>query len=195
MAIHKIVIDLDDVLAKCTEAAMQHMGLSGWSLSDYPIQERKIELAYKIITGVEYEPAVFWEHFKREFWANIPPTEWCYELIDLCQDYVPRDNIAILTSPTKCGDCLAGKLDWISKYMPDWMQRQYLMSPRKSFCSSPDIALIDDCDYNLAQFRAKNGNYGGGYGVAMPIAWNTARTHIGNEMEYIKTQLDAFALI
>jgi len=187
MTIRKILIDMDDVLCDCTGDALRHMGLHGWVRESYPIETRDIYEVYRLATGVQYSPAQFWEHFKREWWANIQPTPWCHDLINLCTEYVSTDRIALLTSPTKCGDCLAGKLDWIETNMPKWMHRQYLMSPRKAFCASEGVVLIDDCTENLEAFEQDDG-----FGIAMPQMWNDARPFIGKELEYLKNKLDNF---
>lgn len=182
----QLLIDLDDVLADCTGDAMRHMGLHDWKREDhaaYPY--RDIIAMYAQVTGIKHEVACFWEHFKREFWAGLTPLPWCYELLDLVQEYVPRENIAILTSPTKCGDCLAGKLDWIADFMPSWLHRQYLMSPRKKFCAHKQAALIDDADENIIPFETA-----GGTGIVMPQHWNSCADMVGHELEFVKKQLD-----
>ena len=187
MTIHRILLDVDDVLCDCTGAAMRHMGLTGWQRDQYGIETRDIYAEYERVTGIKYSPALFWEHFKREFWATIPPTPWCYDLIDLVGRYVSSDNIALLTSPTKCGDCLAGKLDWIEDHLPKWLHRQYLMSPRKRFCASTGCVLIDDASENTIDFRQA-----GGWAITFPQQWNECRIVIGKELEYVANRLDKF---
>jgi len=185
--IKTILLDVDDVLCDCTGACMRHMGLFDWKREDYIIEDRDIYREFANITGIDFSPQRFWEHFKREFWAGIEVTPWCYDLIDLCAKYVSPDNIALCTSPTKCGDCLAGKLDWIEENMPSWLHRQYLMTPRKHFCAAPGVVLIDDASENTMAFRGS-----GGYSITFPQKWNHARGRVGAEMEYVKGFLDFY---
>jgi 5'(3')-deoxyribonucleotidase len=183
----KILIDMDDVLCDCTGDALLHMGWCDFKREDFPIEERNIYEAYRLKTGISHTPKSFWTHFPREWWANIQTTSWCYDLIDLAVSYVGEDNVALLTSPTKCGDCLAGKLDWIEKFMPTFLHRQYLMSPRKGFCGAGGNILIDDCTENLIDFK-KNG----GEGILLPQKWNIARHYIGRELEHVENNLDRY---
>ena len=186
----RILLDLDDVLADCTGDAMRHMGLHDWERDDhagYP--RRDIEGLYQYITGIDFTPAQFWSHFNRKWWANLIPTPWCYDLIELCNEFADRNDIAILTSPTKCGDCLAGKMDWIETHMPPWLHRQYLMSPRKSFCAGPKNVLIDDCTENVDAFRSA-----GGSAIEFPQHWNSQSEHIDNELTVIRHTLESIRL-
>lgn len=185
--INRIFLDMDDVLADLTVAAMRHMGLHDWTRKDYTIKARDIHEMYRQATGISYTPAQFWEHFKREFWSSIPPTPWCDDLIDLCLEYVNPEGLAVLTSPTKCGDCLAGKLDWIAEFLPPFLHRQYVMAPRKYYCSSVGAILIDDAFENTGSFST---DPGGGFGITFPQPWNPSRQHVGEELRYVQRWLE-----
>lgn len=184
MAIKTILLDMDDVLCECSDDIMRHMGLSEWMREDYTREDRDIVEMFYEKTDISYSTPVFWEHFKREFWANVTPTPWCDRLIDICCEFVPKESIAICTSPTKCGDSLAGKLDWINEYMPSWLHRQYIMTPRKSFCAIPGAVLIDDAETNTEPFIEK-----GADAILMPQPWNRERGKMGNELDYIHREL------
>lgn len=183
----QILLDMDDVLVDCTGAIMRHMGLPTYNIwEDYPTDiGRDVVMAYERATGVRYEDSVFWEHFKREFWANIPKTPWCTELVNFAQSIVGRDNVYLCTSPTKCGDCLAGKLDWIETNLPTWFSRQYVMTPRKEVCAVPGSILIDDADCNVDAF-----NEAGGLAVTLPAPWNKNRDRMRDPMDFIEEWFD-----
>lgn len=183
----QILLDMDDVLVDCTGAIMRHMGLPYYNIRrDYPSEiGRDIITAYQMATGLRYEDEVFWEHFKREFWADMPKTPWCDELVDFAQSIVGRDNVYLCTSPTKCGDCLAGKFDWINANLPYWMHRQYIMTPRKEACAFAGSVLIDDADCNVKVF-----NEAGGMAVALPAPWNENRRHMHFPMGFLKLWFD-----
>lgn len=183
--IKTILIDVDDVLVDCTTAALHHMGLFDYTIDDYdPDVGRNIYEAYRRKTGILYTPAQFWEHFKREWWATLPQLDFCHEIIGLAASEVGKDNIALLTSPTKCGDCLGGKLDWITEQLPRWMHRQYVMTPRKHLCAAPCALLIDDAEENAKAFRERQGHV-----ILYPRPWNTAREWVHNEFGYIVEQM------
>ncbi len=180
-----IEIDIDDVLADCTIAAMHHMGLLDYTIDDYAGDlGRNIYEAYNRKTGILYTPAQFWEHFKREWWATLPQLEFCHELISLSASEVGNENVALLTSPTKCGDCLGGKLDWITDNLPKWIHRQYVMTPRKGLCAAPHVLLIDDAEENAAAFTAK-----GGHVILYPRPWNRARAYVHDEFGYVVEEM------
>lgn len=186
--IKKILLDMDDVLCSCSDDIMRHMGLSEWIREDYTREDRDIVEMYYEKTDISYSTPVFWEHFKREFWANIRHTPWCFDLINLCCEFVPQDQIAICTSPTKCGDSLAGKLDWISDNMPPWLHRQYIMTPRKEFCATDGAVLIDDAEVNTDAFIEAGGDI-----ILVPQPWNRNRGKLGEELSYIHDELTRIA--
>lgn len=187
MHIKTILLDMDDVLVDCTAACLKHMGLSDYNvIRDYPLDVgRDILEVYRRETGLSLPVQIFWEHFKREFWATIPPMRTYKELVRLCVDTVGETNVALCTSPTKCGDCLAGKLDWIEKNLPDTMQRQYIMTPRKHFCAAPGTLLIDDCPNNVSAFIEA-----GGLAIAFPRPWNENFIDMADPVPFIRKRLD-----
>jgi 5'(3')-deoxyribonucleotidase len=186
--IRRIFLDIDDVLCDCTGACMRHMGLFDWVREDHNVlAERDIYKMYQMKTGILFEPHVWWEHFKREFWAGIDPTPWCHDLIDLCCEYVDPEDIALLSVPTKCGDCLAGKHDWIEEFMPKFLHRQYVITPRKVVCAAPGNVLIDDARENTKPFGDA-----GGWSITFPQPWNQCREQQGAELEYVRGWLDYY---
>jgi len=164
---------------------MRHMGLGSFDLDQYPITGRDVCEAYRVITGIDMPPSLWWEHFKREWWASIPVTDECYELIDLSGNLVGNDNVALLTSPTKCGQCLAGKLDWVQDKLPSWLHRQYIITPRKWFCATPETLLIDDCQINTHCFESA-----GGKAILYPQPWNLNREHTKGRFLFITKELE-----
>ena len=184
--IRKIYLDMDDVLVECTVDAIRHMGLHDFQREDYPDVGRDIYAAYEQLTGLSLTPAQWWEHFKREWWATITPTPWCFDLLDLVCEFVECENVFLLTTPTKCGDCLAGKLDWIHEYLPKWIHRQYNMTPRKRSCAAPGSVLIDDADDNIRAFQT---NDPPGWGITFPQPWNSKHYMIGCELDHVRSHL------
>lgn len=172
MRIEQIHIDLDDVLNRCTMAALSHVGCPvdiydestfdpewGWDI---------VRAANVLHPSRKFTKESFWMHMDSRFWTNIPKSSECDELIDKCAKAVGRENVCILTTPISDPYCLAGKLEWIHKFTPPWMHRQYMMGVKKELCAKPGSLLIDDRDLNVDRFREA-----GGSAILMPRPWNT----------------------
>lgn len=103
------------------------------------------------------------------WWANLPPTEECFDIVEMVEDYIGYDNICILTSPTIHPQSLAGKVEWINDYLPDY-SRKFLIGPQKQYCAHANSVLLDDHEANIHAFVTE-----GGGGILVPRPWNSAR--------------------
>jgi hypothetical protein len=61
--------------------------------------------------------------------------------------------------------------------LPDWIRRQYFITPRKWKLRNKESLLIDDHDLNIDLFREK------GQGLLVPRPWNTK--HSTNTMSHL----------
>lgn len=167
----RIFLDLDDVLNCFTMSALRHVGcpvgIFDYSRFDPAWGWDIVAAANKLHPSRVFTEAGFWGAIRREFWASVPPSREL-SLVFQCADYVGAENVCILSSPTLDPDCLAGKLEWIQRFLPKRYQRQYLIGPRKHFCARPDALLIDDRDQNVKDFIAC-----GGQAILMPRPWNS----------------------
>jgi hypothetical protein len=168
--IRRIYLDLDDVL---NTLSMYFLNLLGCNISpvdyrEYPVTGNVdlFEVANKLL-GSKYTRETFWKSFERGDWASVPKTDECDWLIDQCVRLVGRDNVLIATSPTKDPACAAGKVDWIQANLPEWMHRQYAITPRKWFFGQPGALLIDDNQTNTRLFKKH-----GGRTLLVPRPWN-----------------------
>jgi hypothetical protein len=123
----------------------------------------------------------FWGAIDRDVWATTPRSQEANTLLHVCVELVGRENVFILSTPTLDPDCLAGKLEWIHAEMPHWIQRQYIMSPRKWVCASQHAVLIDDSDENITQWRLF-----GGVGIVMPRPWNMFHGYTDHAYEWVE---------
>ena len=176
----KIFLDLDDVLNLFTLHALQHVGCPidpakgygqydashGW---DIVAAANELHPDHYYIEQ-DFSVQEFWDCFDREAWANVPPSDELKLLLRNCVALVGRKNICILTSPVLSPGCLEGKADWIRKYLPKWLHRQFLIGPPKHFCARPDALLIDDAQHNIDAFREA-----GGQTLLVPRPWNRLR--------------------
>lgn len=168
--IHTIYLDLDDVLNTFTPFVLRSLGVPMMpdDYSRYP-REMNIVSAANRMSGMSYTLQSFWDAVPRRVWAEVPESAECHWLLKTCKRIVGKE-IYIATSPTKDPDCLAGKLEWIQNHLPEWLHRQYFITPRKWKLAQPGALLIDDNEQNCRKFATA-----GGVSLRFPRPWNTAR--------------------
>ena len=180
----KILLDLDDVLSDCTMSALKYLGCTdpkfdpGWG---YDILRAVNELQPK-----EFTADMLWSRLDIDFWSNMPKSRECDWLLDVAAGLVGSKNVCVLSSATYPA-AMIGKLKWMEKNLPDWMQGQYLFGSHKEFCAAPNHLLIDDNDANVDNFRDA-----GGQAILVPRPWNhkyrvPTMIHLINELGgYVK---------
>lgn len=187
--IKRILLDIDDVCNQCTQYCLKWLGIP----FDYEhfYEKYPIDHGYDIVTTANmllgydrFDVKSFWSMIPREFWATCPPSAEMPFLLEQCIGLVGEENVCFLTGPTKDPDCLAGKLEWIWRFAPQFMHRQYLIGPRKQFCAHHEALLIDDSDSNVNTFREWGGN-----AILVPRPWNTL--HGVNTGEHLALMFDS----
>ena len=184
--IQRIYLDLDDVLNTLGPYVLHTVGCSiGPSeYEQYPKQFGwAIHKAANWMLGKNrYTAASFWSSIPRAVWAKCPKSDFFQWLLDTCETAVGRENLCIATSPTKDPESLAGKLEWIHDHCPEWLHRQFAITPRKWLFARPDSLLIDDRDKNVYYWRRH-----GGPAIMVPRPWNNLRGH--NPRQYLEENL------
>ncbi len=183
MRIKEIFIDLDDVLNKFTMEALMEVGC--YINKQNPFGNYNSDWGWNIVKAANalhphhsFTAKQFWGSFSIFFWANLPRSDEFNFLLKESIKLVGKDNICILSSPTENPICVAGKLEWIQKFCPHWMHRQYLLGPQKFRCAKLGALLIDDNDNNVDKFYAK-----GGRTILVPRPWN--RQFETNTMDHL----------
>jgi hypothetical protein len=170
--IKQIVLDLDGVCNRFQTYALNFLGcpIDVYDDSKYPTGAQwDIVKAANILMGREaFSKTKFWNSIPRHVWADAPESAEFKWLLGHCEALVGKENICLLTATTLDPECPAGKLEWIHKFMPKWMHRQYLMGPAKTVCAYPHTLLIDDADKNVEAFRIA-----GGQAMIVPRPWNS----------------------
>ena len=169
--IRRIFLDLDDVCNTLAPFVLHSLGCA-IAPADYRAYPRQFgyditKAANYMLGGPRYTPAALWASIPRSVWAEVPESDFFHWLLRACAEAVGRENVCIATSPTKCPESLAGKLEWIHAHCPRWMHRQYAITPRKHLFARPDSLLIDDYGQNADRFRAL-----GGHAILVPRPWN-----------------------
>jgi hypothetical protein len=175
--VETIVLDIDDTLNSLTLTIMG--SIFGCPVGPYDYNRFPTEVGYDIISAVnkmknltgddEWQLEEFWNAIPRDLWATAPlAPEWDY-LIKRSAQLVGKENVLLASTPTKCPEAHAGKVDWINTYMPKWMHRQYFITPRKWHLANSASLLIDDHDLNIEKFREE-----GGQALIVPRPWNNS---------------------
>jgi len=169
--IQRIFLDLDDVCNTLAPFVLHSIGCN-IGPSDYARYPREhgfniSDAANAMLGEPRYTPASFWASMPRAIWVEVPESSFFLWLLEACADAVGRENVCIATSPTKCPESLAGKLEWIHNHFPPWMHRQFAITPRKHLFARPDSLLIDDYSENVERFVAH-----GGHAILVPRPWN-----------------------
>lgn len=183
MKVKRIFLDVDDVLADFTLAAMEYVGCA---VSQEDKDDFYDSWGFDIVAAVNalhpsqnFSPKEFWAQLPKEFWAQLSKTRECDWIINTTVRGVGRDNVFLLTSPINDPECVAGKMEWIRDFLPSWFweNRQYIIAPPKWVCARPDALLIDDSDANIRRFREE-----GGLAILLPRPWNSLHAFQGLEL-------------
>jgi 5'(3')-deoxyribonucleotidase len=167
--INTILLDIDGVCNRFVYHAFQHVGITDFTESDYPVQcgFDVVEAINTIAGEPRYFPSLFWDSLDRQFWATIPVSQEFTDLLMWAVNRVGKRNVYFLSATARSADSAAGKVEWIQKNAPYWLQRQYLLGPSKAICANESTLLIDDREKNVEEFVQA-----GGYAWLMPRPWN-----------------------
>lgn len=178
----RIILDIDDVLNSLTLHLMQHFGceVGIHEYSAFPVEAEYDVIRALGILGVEplntlnvdiwddVTVPMFWNEVTRaDLWRTIPKSPQCDSLLDTCAELVGKEQVFLATTPTKCPQAHAHKLEWIWENLPEWIHRQYFLTPRKWLLGKPGVLLIDDNEDNCIKFREE-----GGQAICLPRPWN-----------------------
>lgn len=163
--IDHILVDLDGVLADFVgHAATVHKLPRARVLRNWPLNE------YRISKVLGMPNSKFWKRLEEmgsAFWRTIPPTDELVPMLDWLQTLsVPW---SVCTSPSLDPYCLAGKLQWMEKWLRSGF-RDYVITPQKYLLASPTTLLIDDSAENVRAFRQH-----GGRAFCFPRPWTDVR--------------------
>lgn len=179
-----IVLDIDDTLNSLTLPIMRHFGVDVEAF-DYDKFPREVGYdvlgAVNILLGAQWELKDFWDAIPRELWNLTPLSKESEFLLTRSAQIVGRENVFLATTPTKCPESHAAKVIWINENLPEWIHRQYFITPRKWKLANREAVLIDDHDENIKLFCQK------GQGIIVPRPWNSHQ-HL-NTMDYLVKQL------
>ena len=167
--IRRILLDLDDVLNNFTMCAMKYLGC------DIDIEEYPNEVGYDIIAAVNlmhptncyWTAEQVWGILGVDFWDRMAISDIFYTVLEHSADIVGEDQVFVCSSLTTNHHCTAGKLKWMDKNLPHWLQGRFVLTPYKSLLADSQTLLIDDCQRNTVSFEKSGGRV-----LLVPRPWN-----------------------
>jgi 5'(3')-deoxyribonucleotidase len=157
-------VDMDGVLADFVGGILRaydkpnpytpdEMGL--WNLGDY------WGMTNDEMMSVTHQPG---------FWENLEIIPGSQKMMEELYSIFGVDNVCILSSPAmNSSNCIPEKVNWLEKYFSELTKRKnHFFGSRKGFMGGVGNWLIDDADFNVADFRKS-----GGSAVLFPQPWNS----------------------
>lgn len=160
----KIYLDMDGVLVDFVRGYLEYNNVDvPNTMKSWPKNEYKIE---NVVGSALTVPI---DKLPKEFWANLKETPEMNTVLLYCLRCFHRNNLFILTAPTKHRDCVEGKLQWMDKHLKFMPKDKVIFDKDKWKYANPTSILIDDSDENVELFRKH-----GGYAILIPRIWNSA---------------------
>jgi len=171
----KILLDMDGVLVDFVGGACRAHGVAD------PYETAAGQGEYDMARLFGIPRGEFWEPMRcRQFWVDLEPTDDCAAILHAVIRAVGFDNVCLLTNPCTTPEAASGKMEWIKRYLPAFLDR-FLIGPAKHFCAGQHTILIDDYDQNIRTFS----DAGGGV-ILVPRPWNSAHMETQTAAQWIK---------
>lgn len=171
----KIYIDLDGVLCDFVSAAHRAHGRA------YAGEV----LQWNFFRDWHINAGQFWfpiDNQGDDFWADLEPYPWTYEVRDLVARYDQEYRVA--TSPSEHHTSPAGKVKWIRKHLPGVTAKRRHLSGSKAELAKNGRVLIDDSLANCRDWVA-----GGGHAIPFPAPHNGLRVADDDILAYLDGEL------
>jgi len=176
----RIYLDIDDTLNTLSLDLLRFDGLdfnSYEEVGEWPWGYDIIGAIAELKGEPRMELVEYWQRLPRELWAESTLAPDFDAILGFCDDKVGLDNVIVATSPTKCPESLAGKLEWMMEHLPKELHRQYSITPRKwSLGHDTGGVLIDDVQDNCVNFVTPVDGEPRGKAILVPRPWNFQRT-------------------
>lgn len=178
--INGIEIDLDGILTGFNE------GMCKAHNKPYPFDDPANDGNFNLDEIWGISATEFWSVAEFDFWATLPKLPEADTIIRLAEETVGRENVSILSSPSKNIYCEAGKKYWLRNHYPAMFEeRRYTFTRHKWKLAAPDRLLIDDYDRNYKQFTKA-----GGHCFLYPRPWNTRYKENGMGLALLEQYLN-----
>ncbi len=172
-----IVCDVDGVLLDCLRPALRYHGKH--DLANDP----KYPATYSWAASTGMSDKEFWDGIEAAgptFWSELPYTSFGQDLLAYLLSLPHELQIATLAVGPNGA---AGKYAWGQRELPPGTALH--ITTNKEKLSRCGWLLIDDSPKNVDNWYARGGDY-----VLVPAPYNANRSLIGNELEYIKHEVE-----
>lgn len=120
-----------------------------------------------------------------DFWKGIEKTHDADGIVAAVEEAFGRENVCILTAPSKDPGSVPGKREWIARNYPQFNKRMiFATASTKQFMAGIDKVLVDDKDTNVDEFRKS-----GGAAVLVPRQWNEDYLLSVNTLKHVQNRL------
>lgn len=160
-----ILLDLDGPLCNFHAAFCRLFGredlLTSWPAGEYGLA-KVLGLTDREVRG-EIDAAGV------AFWAEMEPTPWAAELVDLAGSF---GEISICSDATYSVHAARGKQLWLERNLRSRFAGVEILTREKWRLSFPGVVLIDDSEQNVEKFTSSEHGRGG-LGILFPEVWNS----------------------
>jgi 5'(3')-deoxyribonucleotidase len=177
----RIFVDLDEVLADFTKAALE---IHGWTREQ--LDATRPRGVWDITSTLRLTTEEFWQpiHEAGEpFWTTIDLLPWATQLMDFIYEY--GLDWYVITTPSEHLSSYTGKMKWLSRVFDSHINRCFI-NPNKHLLAKPGAILIDDKEENVRKFIAA-----GGDGIIFPSLGNSLHRLADDPVPYVKQMLGA----
>lgn len=165
--ISRIMLDLDDVFNNFTMHAIRYLG---GKLDKFPVK-----VGYDLVaalnlthpTNQHWTPEQVWGMLGDDLWDHMPMSDFYQIVLDYSVEIVGKNQVFICSTLTDNVHCTAGKLKWMKRNLPKWLQGQYVLTSKKSLLADRHTLLVDDYHGNILAFEEA-----GGQAILVPRPWN-----------------------
>lgn len=93
-----------------------------------------------------------------DFWANLQPFSWTFDLIKVVEKY--DKNWSFLTKSTIHDPmCMSGKAVWVKKHFPHKSRNLICVNDKKDLIGNVGRFLIDDLEENCTSWHKAGGSF------------------------------------
>ena len=178
----KLFLDMDGVLVNFLGGLHAALGVD-FDLDNYPYEKGKWNM-FVDIGGFNLPFKTVDSVCTSDFWANL---KWMPDGHDILREVVTYRHlydVYLLTTPMPNLDSASGKMRWVAKHLPYFLDCTIITQAPKALLAGPDCILIDDKDQNIREWTEA-----GGIGVPVPRPWNKLHLVADQTCETVRDQL------
>lgn len=174
--IKTVYLDLDGVMVNFIGSVNEHMGIPKDTIPTKWNWVKDFGFTFKQVNN--------W--CTKDFWANLEWTQDGHDILRVVTYKFAPANIYLLTTCMPNPETKSGKIEWIERHLPMYLDRAIILEPSvsKSKYAKPDTLLIDDKDKNVEEFTKA-----GGYGILVNRPWNKGYERADHTVEDLEIDL------